>query len=243
MTGFADLHNHCMWGMDDGAKTFTETCRMLKLAAEAGTVMLAATPHVMPGQHPFHMETYRQRLAQMRCWVKDEGLTLTILEGAEVWYTDRALPMLRDGLIPTIGGTPCVLMEFSPEVHWHEFQRAVEELFRGGYVPVIAHIERYRSLYGHVADLKRLHQDIDMAYQVNAAAVVQPRGLLQHTFLKRMLHQGSIDLIATDAHDDRERVPDLRPAFTRLQRQYGEQYARTLTGFQPEAFPERLYNR
>lgn len=243
MTGFTDLHNHCMWGMDDGAKTFSETCRMLKLAAEAGTVTLAATPHVTPGRHPFPLETYHQRLAQMRRWAEDEGLMLTILEGTEVWYTDRALPMLRDGLIPTLGGTPCVLMEFSPDVQWREFQRAAEAIFRGGYVPVIAHIERYRGLYGHAEDLKRLHQDIDVAYQVNAAAVVQPRGLFQHMFLKRMLHQGNIDLIATDAHDDRERAHDLRAAFTRLKRRYGEQCARTLTGFQPEAFPERLYNR
>lgn len=240
MTGLTDLHHHCIWGMDDGAQSFEESCRMLKMAAADGITVLAATPHAYPGYRPFNMALYRQRLSQLQRWAETESLPLTILEGAEIRYTDKALSMLQDGRIPTLGGTPCVLVEFSREVTWPALEKAVQELFRSGYIPLIAHVERYRKLYSHAGSLLRLHQEADVCFQVNASSIAHPESISQRFFLKRMLQAQGIDLVATDAHDCRRRPPALQDALTCLTQQYGHSYAAALTSFRIEDYLQTL---
>lgn len=234
MNGFIDLHHHCLWGMDDGARNFEESCRMLKLAAQDGITTLAATPHVYPGHLPFDRELYRRRLAKLRRWAAEEALPLTILEGAEVWYTEQTLPMLRAGRIPTIGATQYVLVEFSPRVSRQAFEKALWDLFRGGYIPIVAHVERYRKLYGYVSGLLRLRQEMDVCFQVNAGTVGEKKDLARWIFLKRMLRSRAVDLIATDAHDDRHRSAQMKIVYSRLEKNYGREYARALTEFSLE---------
>lgn len=240
MIGFADLHHHCLWGMDDGPGSFEESCRMLKLAAEDGITTLAATVHVYPGQQPFDRKEYQRRLKKLQQWAKAESLPLTILEGAEVWYTGHALAMLREGRIPTIGGTPYVLVEFSPEVTWCLVEKATQELFRGGYIPIIAHIERYRKLYRHVGRLLVLRREVDVCFQVNTTSVIDPGDLIQRLFLKRLFRKGAVDLVATDAHDEKYRVTNMYPAFLCMEKSCGRELAGTLTGFQMEAHLKKL---
>lgn len=242
MMKFTDLHHHCLWGMDDGPRDFEESCRMLKLAAEDGITTVAATVHVYPGQILFDRGEYLLRLEALRQWVKAESLPLTILEGGEIWYTNMTLSMLREGRIPTIGATPYVLMEFSPKVTWDFFEQAVQEMFRGGYIPILAHIERYRKLYGHFNRLLRLHGEIDVCFQVNTASVVAPGDLAQRIFLKRLFRAEAVDLVATDAHDLTHRSCNMGAAFTYLEKQYGREYAAALTDFRPEAHLEKLCN-
>jgi protein-tyrosine phosphatase len=47
-SGFVDCHSHVVPSGDDGAKTLTEGLRLCELAAQAGTEILYATPHVWP---------------------------------------------------------------------------------------------------------------------------------------------------------------------------------------------------
>lgn len=240
MTGFTDLHNHCLWGMDDGAQSFEESCRMLQAAAEDGITTLAATVHVYPGLLPFHWEEYLRRLEKLRQWVKAVGLPLTLLEGAEIWYTDQTLPMLRSGRIPTLDGSCFVLVEFSPKVSWKAFEKAVWELFRSGYIPVIAHVERYRKLYRHTSRLIRLRREIDICFQVNTGAILAPRDPVQRFFLNRLLCARAVDLVATDAHGEHHRPTTLRRAYARLEQRCGQEYAAALTGFSMETHLQTL---
>lgn len=215
---------------------------MLELAAKDGITTLAATPHLYPGCWPFDLACYRQRLEQLRRWAEGR-CPITLLEGAEVWYTDQTLPMLREGRIPTIAGSCYVLVEFSPKVTWQQFENAVQELFRGGYVPIVAHIERYRGLYRQTTRLIRLRQETDVCFQINSSSILRRNGMVRQLFLKRMLGAQAIDLIATDAHDDQIRKSNMRAAFSRLESQYGQKYAQALTGFRLEEHMKRLCSR
>lgn len=242
MTGFTDLHNHCLWGLDDGAESFEESCQMLQLAVRDGITTLAATVHVCPGIVPFDGEAYLRRLEELRRWAKLQELPLTILEGSEIWYTDAALPMLRSGRVPTLGGASYVLVEFSPEVTWCCFERAVQKLFRGGYIPVIAHIERYRRLFWHIRRLRKLRNELDVCFQVNTNAVLTPKNICQRIFLHRLLRSGTIDLVATDAHGTEYRRSNMSPTFVSLEKRYGPAYARALTNFQLAEHMQNLCN-
>lgn len=234
MTGFTDWHCHALWGMDDGAKSFSDSCQMLEMAAAEGIHCIALTPHAYPGAAEFDKKRYDRHLERLRQWVRETGLPLELQEGAEIHYTDALLPLLRENRLPTLGGSRYVLVEFSREVRWPELEKAVHTLFRGGYIPVVAHIERYRRLYGHKKDLLALREEADVCYQANAAALTGSRNLRQRLFLRGMLRHHAIDLIATDAHDCLNRPPRMEEAYKYLKKHYGSQYAQKRTTFTPE---------
>ena len=44
-----DLHNHILYGRDDGAKTLEESVKMCEISYQDGTRTIVATPHILPG--------------------------------------------------------------------------------------------------------------------------------------------------------------------------------------------------
>ena len=70
-------------------------------------------------------------------------MELRILLGAEILYTDMTCRLLAEGRVPTLAGTEYVLVEFMPGVRYDALYKALEGILRAGYLPVVAHVERY----------------------------------------------------------------------------------------------------
>ena len=47
--GFIDIHNHLLWGIDDGSKSLEETISLCNAMQELGITEAIATPHTYPG--------------------------------------------------------------------------------------------------------------------------------------------------------------------------------------------------
>ena len=47
--GGIDIHNHLLWGIDDGSKSFEETIALSNGLQELGITKVIATPHTYPG--------------------------------------------------------------------------------------------------------------------------------------------------------------------------------------------------
>ena len=43
-----DIHNHILYGLDDGSKTLEESCELLDSAIKAGVKAICFTPHFIP---------------------------------------------------------------------------------------------------------------------------------------------------------------------------------------------------
>ena len=59
-----DIHSHVLYGVDDGARTLEDSVAMVRMAAEAGTTDLVATPHANLS-YAFEPERIRERLAEI----------------------------------------------------------------------------------------------------------------------------------------------------------------------------------
>ena len=121
--------------------------------------------------------------------------------GAEILYTSALRNVIRDHALPTLGGSRHVLVEFVPDITWHEILSAVALLTEYGYRPVIAHVERYRCLIGHTGKLRRLKSTGDILYQINCASILKPDSLWQRYGIDRMLRKQMVDVVASDAHN------------------------------------------
>lgn len=213
-----DIHQHLIFGMDDGAKTFEETQQMIRHAANQGITRIIATPHATPGIQEFHYQRFMEHLSLANQWCRAQAVPMEILPGCEIFYTPETTRWLQEGRIPTLAGTRHVLVEFNLTASYEELRSAARKLSNAGYEPVFAHIERYRCL-SKLERIKELREDYPVLTQVNANTFLHSRGFFKNRWLRRVLEDNLIDLVASDAHntDTRPcRLGEAKQVLTRL---------------------------
>lgn len=234
MQGFTDIHHHLIYGMDDGAQNLDQALAMATAAWEDGTTTILGTSHISPGVKPFDLDRYYRHLdaLQAACW--DQGMNLRLLEGAEILYTEQTCRFLRDRRIPTLGGTDYVLVEFFPTVEYRELYDAIVGILRAGYRPIIAHVERYRCLAGSIPKLREVRESLGAVIQMNCSTVVGGKGFLHDHRNHKLISEGLIDVIATDAHNTTSRPTQMQEAYAWLEKKLGADYAAELMGLNAE---------
>lgn len=229
MNGFVDIHSHFIYGIDDGAKTRAEMETMLDAAHADSVVSLFATPHVTPGVKPFNEGAYASRLEEARRYCRERGYGMQLYAGAELLYTPALERHAIEHRLPTLGDSEFVLIEFVPDVGYAEMEGALAQLNRCGYIPIVAHIERYECLYRGKSAAK-LKEGCDVRYQVNANTVVTEQGFFRRRKIESWFAAGLVDFVASDAHDARRRKTNMRKAYRMLKQKYGPEQAERLTG-------------
>ena len=226
---FTDLHHHVVYGVDDGAQTFEEAQKMLRLAHQQGIRCIVCTSHARPGLEPFPMQRYWEHLQEERHWLREEGIGMELLEGCEILWDPSAVRKLDVGEIPTINQTRYVLVEFFPTDPVARLEEAARSLSMAGYSPIFAHVERFRALRRRGV-LKRLRDSYGVLCQMNANTVIAAagRGLFRDRWPQQVLEQDMIDLVATDAHNVAERRCRMQEAAQALSGLVGADQARHL---------------
>lgn len=225
---FSDIHSHFVYGMDDGAQTAQDMEAMLDAAVADGVGYLIATPHMTPGVHPFNEERFWRHLSEARAYCKTRGYSLNLYAGAEVLYTPALEHYMSNHALPTLADSQNVLLEFAPAIPFLEITDAVDLLERNGYVPILAHVERYKALSG--LNIYRLKEQHSVFYQVNCSAVIDGEGLFKDMQMRRWFRDELIDHVASDSHNCQVRKTRMKNAYIILSKRFGVEYARRLVG-------------
>lgn len=238
MVAFVDVHSHVVPSGDDGAGSIEQGLALCRLALEAGTGVLFATPHVHAPWDTFPLTSARTELfqsayAEMRPEVARWGLDLR--RGWEVYPTEVAE---RDPVGLVLEGTRGVLIEFpgawldidDPIAVVAEASRRVEA---AGLVPVLAHPERCRAVAAD-PDAVRALRDGGALLCLNAPSLVGRHGSTAERTAWALLEAGLVALAASDAHA-LSRPPALDEGYHAVRDRYGDAVARPL--FDGSALP------
>ena len=217
MPKLADLHNHALYGVDDGARLLADTEAMLAVSYAEGVRTLCLTPHA---GHPCFRDTSEvqahYRDVQQLCREKFPELALYL--GNELYGYRDCLDRLVGGQYHPLGNGKAVLVEFDLDVAFREMCNFFHACRGAGYYPVLAHAERYSCLVrdiGHVQELSGMRVMI----QVNASSIFHRLFASQHTRLARlMLESELVDIVASDAHDVKSRTPQLLRAYRAVEK-------------------------
>lgn len=226
-----DIHQHLLWGIDDGADSKEIMYSMLREAQRQGIKTIVATSHARPGLQPFDMGLYTERLTEAQCFCKTEDLGICVLPGAEIAWTHQTSLALRQGRIPTMGGTDYVLLELWRNISWQAAQDAVKQLTRAGYCPVLAHPERYLAFIRSPKKTLQFRNETGALLQLNADTVLSPRNYWERRFTEYLLKEGAVDAIASDAHDCINRPVNMEAAYQWLTIHTDAAYAKELVTF------------
>lgn len=235
INGLTDIHQHLLWGMDDGPETPEGMQAMLHEAHRQQVRRIVAASHAYPGLHPFEMELYQERLSEARQYCQARNWEISILPGAEIAWTYNTVEALRRGQVPTLNGTDYVLLELWKHISWSEVQSAVQQILRAGYLPILAHVERYRCFVWNPDKAIQLKEELPVCYQIDAAPVLDETGPVLRRFMNKMLEAQAIDAVASDAHDCTLRPLRLAEAYEALHKRCGAAYADALFNFEEVA--------
>lgn len=202
-----DVHAHILPGIDDGARTIDEACAMVEMSIREGFAGIVATPHYSRRRGS---EGIAELAEQLKSRVREIDPEFKIWLGQETYYHEELPERLRNGDALTIGGSRYVLVEFDPGVSYQMLERAVRKLTAQGYIPVIAHIERYLCLREkeHLKDIYQSECLLQMNYDSLAGSIFSS----EVRWCRKQVQSGRIHLLGTDMHRTDYRAPDTAAA-------------------------------
>ena len=205
MNVMIDVHSHILPGLDDGASGMEESLEMLRMAYQQGVRQIIATPHYSGRFRDASPGRVRKLCEEVQEAARQQGMKIRIYPGQEIMYTDEAADLLREGKILTLADSRYILVEFFPSVAWSALLQAVRTLMISGYVPVIAHAERYPCLReaGRVEELRRQ----GILLQLNYRSVGGSWHDRTTRWCRKMLKEKKADLLGTDMHNTEDRSP------------------------------------
>lgn len=225
---FTDMHNHFVYGVDDGCADQEAMLRLLTALEANSITQLISTSHITPGQHHFPMEDYQAHFEEARELIQREGFHMQIHTGHEILYTDAAARYLREGKALTLAGSEYALIEFLPTEKYERLTEAAYKIRNAGYFPVFAHIERYACL-SDIAKIEELRDRYGVRIQVNCSLFARKQGFLRKRWIKNVMKYGLIDYVSTDTHDMPGREPLMAQCYDVLVKDYGKDTAMALT--------------
>lgn len=225
-----DLHSHILPGVDDGPGDWNGTLGMLRMAEEAGTTTIVATPH----SHDYWRALQPPEIlipklvAEANQRAADAGLTIKVLTGQEC----QALPGLVQDLdkmtCQTLAHSRTVLMEL-PFMMWPAHTESlVFDLQLAGYTILLAHPERYKALQDDLSKLAPLIERGVYA-QITTTSVMGRNGSKAQEVARQMVELNWAHVLASDAHSSGGRNPRLDEAEAELARWTDDATARRMS--------------
>ena len=208
-----DTHSHILPGIDDGAKTFEDSILMLKQAEKVGVTGIILTPHYLRGTKYATGNLKKWELYQeLKQRATAAGIKVKLYLGNEI-YIDEKLPKMLAGYmgedsekennliyeVSTLNSTKYVLVELPVRAEDISAKTTLTAIVKMGFVPVIAHPERYYYVQENTAMLDD-YIELGCLLSGDILALVGKYGKREEKTLRKLLLENKIFCLATDAH-------------------------------------------
>ena len=105
-----DIHNHLLYGVDDGPDSMEESLAMVQQAKEQGIRAIVLTPHYRHGMFAYPKEMILERYHELKPQAKDIGVELYL--GCEFHVNSQIVEALHAGRCLTLADSDHVLTEY-----------------------------------------------------------------------------------------------------------------------------------
>lgn len=208
-----DLHSHILPGLDDGPDTLEGSLDLARAAVQGGTRIIAATPHI---NHHFDVDPAEipGRVAALNEALTQERIPLEVVKGGEIAIP--TLPRLDKETLASLrlGDGPWLLIEAPLSPVTAPIDDLVLEQRLKGHEVLLAHPERSLYFHQHPERLAALVER-GVCCSITAGALLGRFGETVRRFTLRLFSEGLVHDVASDAHDDLRRPPQMLPGFER----------------------------
>ena len=230
-----DIHCHILPELDDGSGSFSDSIEMARLAATSGTRCIVATPHcnIPNGYSNYWTPEIRAAIDRLQQEVRARNIPITFFSGQEIFLASDFLSLLKQGKLIPINSSRYVLVEFSPFENASVALRKLQKMIAEGYVPIVAHPERYSFVHEH-EDLVYRMKELGCLVQINKGSIKGRFGRKAMNSAFEILDNYDADFIASDGHSQYSRTPYLADAYEIICEHYSSDYADFLLNDNPQ---------
>ncbi len=218
---FIDIHTHILPSVDDGAQSIETSIKMLEKEIEEGVAKVILTPHVQSRAQKVDRNGQILQFETLKSVVLESKLPIEIYLGAEILYRSHLEPEYEKY---TLGNSKYVLVEFSMRDE-SPVEEIVYDISRMGFIPIVAHIERYPYLT--TSDYEMIKKT-GALIQVNTSSILGLDKAVNKKKVLKMIKEGYVDLISSDCHDLELRKPNLKTCYTYLKKHIDEEILQNL---------------
>jgi protein-tyrosine phosphatase len=196
-----DIHSHLLPGIDDGARTFEDTIRLTKALQGFGISEFITTPHII--QHVWD-NTHEQILTNKETTVADlkkNSIAVPFKAAAEYLMDDQFVRLFQSGQLLTLKDN-YVLVEMSYINAPIQLYSILFDLQVAGYIPVLAHPERYLFYHNNFNEYVKLKR-AGCIFQLNLLSIVGYYGDAITKIAEQLLQKGMYTYVGSDVHHDK----------------------------------------
>lgn len=225
-----DTHCHLIFGEDDGSRSLEESIDMVKTYKDQGYEGLILTSHYDEDRYLVTADRVLAKMEILKEELRKLNIDFDLYPGNEIQINANTLDLLKEGRILSLNKSRYVLCELPFSTKPIYAREVFYQLQLEGYVPIIAHAERYDYI----------RHDLDWYYdfikagcllQMNLSSLTSP-SLKEHS--EEMLRRNMIHLVGTDAHQSEWRSPNVKKELERLKELVGSESFTKLTQINPK---------
>lgn len=194
-----DMHNHLLPGIDDGVRDMDQVLTCLRQFILWGIRRVITTPHISQDYYPNTPDAIRQAAQKVEEVIAKEGLPIAFSAAAEYLLDEQFQDRLKQKELLSFGVERYVLIETGWATAPLHLDQTIFWMQQKGYVPVLAHPERYRYYQDKIEDLLSL-QERGCLFQLNLMSLTGRYGHSTQTFAKELLRHKAISFVGSDLH-------------------------------------------
>ena len=195
-----DIHSHLLWGIDDGARTFEDTLRLTKALRGIGITQLVTTPHIIEYVWDNTRDLIKAKESATVSELEKNQISIPFRAAAEYMMDDNFVQLFKTGDLLTLKDK-YVLVEMSYVNPPIQLYSILFDLQVAGYIPVLAHPERYLFYHQNFDEYQKLKRAGCM-FQLNLLSVVGYYGEGIAKIADRLLQKGMYSFVGSDVHHD-----------------------------------------
>lgn len=195
-----DMHDHLLFGLDDGSESLTKSVEMAKKYVDLGYTHITCTPHIISNFYPNTSPLIAEKAELLQAELNKLSIPLTLDFAAEYFIDDSFVKKLKDKepLLSFAGNH--VLVETGFLNMPRNLHDIFFEMFANGYTPVFAHPDRY--VYFHTNfDLAEQVFQTGAKFQLNLLSFIGYYSAISKKFVEWLLEKQFYHFLGTDAHN------------------------------------------
>ena len=187
---------HVLPGIDDGAKNLEQSLILIKEMKKLGFSEIIATPHTYPGLYDNQTSDIHDSFKK----IKDQKIKDIKIKYASEYFLGKYLIELAEKKSLLSIGKKYVLVEMSMNQETLNLHDILYNLLTNGYIPILAHPERYMFYHGNINSLLKLKK-IGCEFQLNLLSAIGYYGSNVSNSVDIMLKNNLFDFVGSDVHN------------------------------------------
>jgi protein-tyrosine phosphatase len=223
-----DIHTHIIPALDDGPPDMETSVAMGRIASQEEITTIISTSHSEECARAGH-DGIMWRLEEVRAAWADASINIRLELGMEIFLTPDTPAELESGKVWPLAGSKYLLVEI-PYQPWPQYtEHTLFDLQLAGYLPILAHPERYTAIQADPNVMYALAERGILA-QVTADALLGKHGHLTQETAKTLVRHGLAQFLSSDAHGitERKRAPKLTLALEHVEALIGDEAAQAM---------------